>query len=203
MSATFDIDVLKQRLETLSAKQRIAFAASCCERLLPNYYAFAAMEKWGNAALLRKALDEVWGLLKGRIPSRDRVEQLIAECERVIPDTEDFCSASVSAALDAGVCIIETLHCCLDGDAEHAVTVASQARDTVHMYVQARDDVSYSDPEWEQRIFNDPLMIEELEKQEQDLKDIESTCELTAEFLDRLRESSSASGLRPPQRNVF
>lgn len=198
----FDIDKLRQRLEALAMKHRSAFGASCCERLLPNYYAFAAMEKWGNPALLRVALDEVWTFLKGGTVSREGIEQLISECSLVLPDTEEFSSAFVSAALDAGVCIVETLSCCLDGNLEHAVTVSSQARDTVHMYIQARDGISYSDPRWEEKIFNDPLMIEEIEKQERDLKDLESARELTGELLDRLRESSSTSGLQPLARGL-
>jgi hypothetical protein len=43
----FDEDKLCLQLGVLSERHRIAFAASCCERMLPNYDAFAAMERWG------------------------------------------------------------------------------------------------------------------------------------------------------------
>jgi hypothetical protein len=64
------------------------------------------------------------------------------------------------------------------------------------MFVQSRDEVSYSDPHWEEKIYKDPLVIEELEKQERDLNEIESEGELTAGFLNRLRESACVVGLK-------
>lgn len=42
----FDSEKLKRRLDADGAEKRIAFGASRCERLLPNYYAFSAIEKW-------------------------------------------------------------------------------------------------------------------------------------------------------------
>lgn len=81
--------------------------------------------------------------------------------------------------------------------------MASQARDTVHIYIQARDDLDYSDPEFEQKILADPLMIEELEKQQQDLKEVECARDLAPDSLDRLRKSSSALGLQPVARGLI
>lgn len=37
---TFEHAALAQGLTPLPRDHRVAFAASCCERLLPNYYAF-------------------------------------------------------------------------------------------------------------------------------------------------------------------
>ncbi|MBC6423541.1 MAG: DUF416 family protein [Hormoscilla sp. SP5CHS1] len=55
---------------------RLAFAAACCERLLPTYNAFCRRENWGNPALLRKALDEVWQVLQGKSVDAARISEL-------------------------------------------------------------------------------------------------------------------------------
>jgi uncharacterized protein len=49
------IELIKAEIEELPPLNRIAFAASCCERLLPNYYIFAREESEGNPDALRNA----------------------------------------------------------------------------------------------------------------------------------------------------
>jgi uncharacterized protein YjaG (DUF416 family) len=50
----------------------------------------------------------------------------------------------VSAALDAGTAVVETLQSLLDGDSKQIVDVASFCRDTVDMYIQERDHLDYN-----------------------------------------------------------
>ena len=61
----FDLETLKQELEKLPQLHRMAFAASICEKMLPNYYAFYRMENWGDPSVQRKVLDEIWQHLAG------------------------------------------------------------------------------------------------------------------------------------------
>ena len=62
----YKFDALEKELERLPPLYRIAFAASCCERLLPNYNAFSCMENLGDPSVLRNALNEVWQILQGK-----------------------------------------------------------------------------------------------------------------------------------------
>ena len=62
----FEFDTLEQQLENLPGLHRVAFAAACCERMLPNYSAFCRMYDLGNPSVLRNALDEVWEILQGK-----------------------------------------------------------------------------------------------------------------------------------------
>lgn len=59
----YEFDALEKELEGLPPLHRVAFAASCCERLLPNYNAFYFLENWGDPSVLRTALNEVWQIL--------------------------------------------------------------------------------------------------------------------------------------------
>jgi uncharacterized protein len=59
------IERISSRLATWEPRKRVLFAASCCERLMPCYETFVAMEKWGDPKVLRIALEEVWKFLQG------------------------------------------------------------------------------------------------------------------------------------------
>jgi hypothetical protein len=194
---SFDLNNLVKELDRLPKMHRVAFAASCCERLLPNYYAFSIMDQWGDFDLLRKALDEVWRWLKGDPLSLEHAVNLADKCYAVAPDTEDFSSLFTSSALDAANAIVETLWCCVDGDARRAAEVGSYAVDTIDMYIQVRDSLDPADPMFEEKIQADPLMLEELEKQAADLKALGAINSLTSDFLDSLRHSSESVGLQP------
>lgn len=194
---SFDLNHLVKELDRLPKMHRVAFAASCCERMLPNYRAFSAMEQWGDFNLLRKALDDVWRWLKGDPLSQEYVINLADKCYAVAPDADDFSSLFTSSALDAVGSIVETLWCCVDGDARRAADVGSNANDTIDMYIQVRDGLDPADPAIEEKIQADPLMIEELEKQAADIGALGAIDSLTSDFLDSLRHSSESIGLQP------
>jgi uncharacterized protein YjaG (DUF416 family) len=192
----FDITVLKQQLNGLSFSQNLAFSAACCERILPNYNAFSRTENWGNPGLLRAAVDEVWQILQGKPVDRVKINQLMKDCEDVIPDTEDFTSEYTSAALDASIAVYEILNACIDEDILHIVEVAKCARETVYMFVDERDNLeSYSAEQiLGKSIFTHPLMLREITQQEQDLQLIRNTNRLDESFLKMLRNSFDNNG---------
>jgi uncharacterized protein len=59
------MDELQPRveLEPLTVPARVSFAALCCERLLPAYAGFTHATGWGDAGVLRWALDRVWAAI--------------------------------------------------------------------------------------------------------------------------------------------
>jgi uncharacterized protein len=194
---TFDLGELTTKLIALPVKHRIVFVASCCERLLPNYRAFSLMENWGDVHILERSLDVVWQFLSGVEVKTGQIHKLKEQCEKVTPDTEDFSSLFTSAALDAASAVCETLTCCLNADAERVAGVGSLARDTIDMFIQVHDELDYSDQDFEAKILRHPLMIEELEKQRQDIESLSSVSELSPDFLERFRQSAKTAGLQP------
>ncbi|TXI12815.1 MAG: DUF416 family protein [Rhizobium sp.] len=171
---------LYEKLHGLSFLQRIAFSASCSERLFSNYIAFVNEANWGEPHVLRKALDTVWENLEtGTISPRD-LSGLIEECDEVIPDTEDFETPMVSYALDAGTAVVGTLQLWESGDLMRAVEIAGFARDTVYMAlsVQGLDDTEMERHPW---------MIRELAKQEADIRILANSQSHSIEVVLRLR----------------
>jgi uncharacterized protein YjaG (DUF416 family) len=192
---SFDPISLRRDLDQLSRLHRVAFAATCCERLLPNYAAFSREVHWGEPAMLRGAVDYIWDVLGGGPLDRAEVDRLIERCDIVIPDTENFDTSAVSAALDAGTAVTETLRSLLDGDTDRVVDIASVCRDTVDMYIQDRDQMNYNnDPSFEQKIAQDPLMTLELARQSAILSELMGAPALNSALLQRLREKSADGG---------
>jgi hypothetical protein len=191
----FNLIERERQLDGLSKHHRIAFAASCVERLLPNYTAFSRMEQWGDADLLHESLEKIWAYVQGGALSEMQFDELIEECEKIVPDTEDFSSRYTSAALDAANAVIETLSCCKDGSSHRAAEVASFARDTVDMFIQQREETNPVDADLEMNILEHPLMKREIKKQEDDLSELKNQTELTPDFVRRLRSSWSNMGL--------
>lgn len=202
----FDEGELAVRLGELPAGHRAAFAASCCERLLPNYAAFSRAEGWGRPEVLREALDEVWAVLGGRPASEGRVRSLARACAGLAPDTEDFRTLFVSAAGDAAAAVSYTLECCLDGDAGRAAMVGRLPVETLYQYLTRVNDpltgAHAADDEFEEQMLNAPLMSAELDKQERDLRLLRARDSLTPELLEELRTSSAGVGIRPFERGL-
>src|SRR5260370_14208344 len=195
---TFDawLNLLRKKLPDLGYAKNLAFAASCCERSLPNYEAFVKEERRGNPKALTEAVELVWRLIAIGNPAdfRSYLGSLLKAVEAGTPDTEYFKSPLTSAALDAANSVGEALDYALDRSIEHIVTIASLARDTVDVFIQRRDNLSYSDKSLEDKIAHDPLMIEELRKQQADIKTLESTQDLNPDFWAQFRQHATTEG---------
>ena len=136
----------------------------CCERMLPNFKRFIIETGFGDAAVLRRALDAIWMWIENGTPPV-ALKELKAACEQQAPNTENFSSPYTSAALDAANSVAIALDAIEDDDAEHVVEVASLARDTVDLYVQEQLNLDPSEAEFENKILSSPLMQRELTHQ--------------------------------------
>jgi uncharacterized protein len=186
----------RDKLFNLSPTHRIAFAASCAERLFPNYVAFSRDASWGNPQQLREALDAVWSHLLGNPLTPSAARKLIKQCEPFVPDTEEVRTDLVSDGLDAGVAILEALSSCIDDNPEHAVDASIAATDTVDRHIQIAEGLDYMVMDFEERkaieerIAKHPLMLREIKKQESDLQLLEHTPTINAALIDQLRNPS-------------
>jgi uncharacterized protein YjaG (DUF416 family) len=142
----------------------IAFMATCCERMVPNFCRFHAETGFGDPGVLQNALDHVWVWVKDGVLPENRAD-LISSCDRQTPDTEKFSSEFTSAALDAANALSITLEALDERASEKAEVVAELALDTVDGLVQAREQLDPADPSFENRIRSSGLMRAELSAQ--------------------------------------
>lgn len=123
-----------QRLRDLDTRQRQAFMAALCERLLPNYALYAENSLQGDVHGLRVTLDLVWEALsvRGARIDFERQAEKLAELE---PPADDD-SFGARRALEAVVALSALLDT-LRGDAEEAVFEVSLAsRGGVRAYIE-------------------------------------------------------------------
>jgi uncharacterized protein YjaG (DUF416 family) len=194
------------QLQSLPLKSRVAFAASCCERLVPNYLAFSRMESWGDYEFLRKSLDEVWAWLDGVSFTEQHFRELAETCTNLAPDTEEFSTLFVSAAGDAVAAVVYTLECCLDGDEKKAAIVRGLTTETIYMYLVRVNDPNVeahlSDPAFDEQMLHAPLMEAEKRKLQQDIDLLERNPTLNSTVLADLRNSSAKAGIQPLERGL-
>jgi uncharacterized protein YjaG (DUF416 family) len=149
---------------------------SICERLYPNYGLFVQHTGWGDAATLRAALDEAWQALEeGRMASDWRSS--LRQCETVTPDTENFVSSYVSAALDAAVSVQLLLEVLGDFDQSKVIDVAQLAFDTVSMYVELNETTDFPNSKGGNGTLKHPLVQAELRSQQTALEALENLCD--------------------------
>lgn len=197
-----NLEQFEKEIQGLIPLHRVAFAASACERLLPNYYVFAREENQGNSKALQVALDEVWDILAGKSVDREIIEQLVEECKQaMIPDEYVFNSEHNYEAHLAAVAIYNTLEACLfSSNIQAIMTVARCLRDTIYEFLDIQKQIK--DPNWIKKTFTEqrnelsyhPFVLREIAKQTQDLQRLKEVETLDREFLDWLRYSNNNDG---------
>ena len=190
----FEFDTLEKELEILPPFHQVAFAAACCERMLPNYNAFSRMYSWGNSSVPKNALDEVWQILEGKAVDPAKIEQLIEACgdEHIFPDDLDFGGQYCMEAQEALQSIIYTLSEFIKPNLNYIVKVAKSARTTVEAHIDTvfRPGENKSEDD----IASHPLAVREMAKEAEDLQRLKETESLDKDFLEWLRTSFDNDG---------
>lgn len=192
----FDRSELKKRLQTLPQWKQAAFALAACERLFPFYLKFSSATKWGDPAVLRRAIDLAWESMRSdcqfRAPS-----QAATKAEAQAPDTEDFSSEYTSAALDAALSVANLMRILEHFDLELVLEIAQASFDSAYLLASLSPTDSAVTPAIHQQILLDSRVQNELDAQDSDLEFLRT---LQGDFginSDRLRSQiGSAIGVK-------
>ncbi|MDB9514035.1 DUF416 family protein [Kamptonema animale CS-326] len=198
----YNLDVLEKELEKLPPLHRIAFAASICERMLPNYYAFAREEGEGNPSILRTSLDEVWQILQGKAVEVEIIKLLIRNCQEAIVPGDYVLESRYSAESHlAVVAISSTLKACLDSDnIEAIIKVVKVVGDTIFGFLDIEKEITEQDwlqKSWKvqvEEISKHPFTLREIAKEKEDIQRLKEVETLDREFLESLRTSFNNGG---------
>lgn len=198
---------LKSEFEKLSLEHRAAFAASCCERLIPMYQAFNKLENWGNYQKLREYLDFVWEFSIGSQQNLSNFEDYIEECEELIPDSEDFQGIYIEGAQNAAIAVYYAMQICIDKDVEAIVWISKYASEAIYSYLSfvtdPKLDVHEHDSVFDIWISESPLLKSEIEKQKSDMNLLKSTEIIDKTFIENLKKSSKFMGINPFVRGLI
>jgi uncharacterized protein len=184
---TFDEKLILKELNDISEFHRIAFAASCCERMLPSYKKFVEVENWGDYECFRIFLNQIWGHIIGNYLTGEYIINSMDMCFEIGPDSEYFESVYTSYAIDLGSAIYHTFKYCLTSDIKNLLAVANAAISTVDLFVQEKYNMDPNDHNLEFKICNDELMQTEIIKQIDDLKLLANNANLDEQFVELFR----------------
>lgn len=199
----FEYDTLEEELKQIPIPHQLAFAASICERLLPNYKAFCQnlVEPWGDPSVPREALDEVWRILAGKPLEPVLVSQLRDECGRddIFPDSLDFGDDSYEPQ-ETLMAIRATLAACIEPDLQLIIRVVEHARNTIDAYIPYKDEnfqltlEKDGKEKYYEAIANHPFALREIAKETEDLQRLKATQTLDRDVLEWLCTSSKNNG---------
>ncbi len=190
----FNSQALKDQLTKIECKRQLAFGAACCERLVPNYSAFQKDTGWGSIQPIREALNIVWSSLCGYCPNSKDIKQLLASCEAVAPNSDDFKSSYVSFAQDADFAVCGLLDYLLESNIEKISQAAIYATDSVDLYVQEIENMDPNDVKFEHNILTHRFMQRELQRQKDDLDFLRQVPELNTAVVELFQDSCSNGG---------
>jgi uncharacterized protein YjaG (DUF416 family) len=183
----FDEAALVRELARLSINLRVAFAASCAERLFPAYEDFCNLAGRGDRAALADALQQVWQHLLGDEMSVDQVRVALIRCEALIPgEAEEPWLDEQPYADDAASAIAYTLRAVKSGEPQESAWAARLAYEAADHHVIHRLDI-----ESESQVLAHPIVQSELSRQRRDLEELlearEESRGLFVRFRDRAR----------------
>lgn len=156
---------LNNTLSKISSKNRLVFGFWVSKRLFHNYVYFNNVSSFGDIDFLFDAFNSIEKYLKNNEFNKIDIKKAIVDIDKNTPNTEDFDTILASFALDACNALSECLNYILDNKISHIVDIGIFARDTVDMYIQEKEDMDYSDPEFELKIQNNELMVKEMTSQ--------------------------------------
>ncbi|MEM7557259.1 MAG: DUF416 family protein [Cyanobacteria bacterium P01_A01_bin.84] len=199
-----EIDLVVSEVKKNPLLHQIAFAASICERLLPNYLIFAKEMNWETYPILRKALDEVWMILKGDSIDSIRLNQLLNDCKKVIPHGHDNDSGYVVEAQYTASSIYHLIDMCLQQEPAALKMLVNVTYNTLYQYLdwqmEAAEDMAEEETndDWSKKtlkeqaqiIASHPFVAREMKKENEDLQLLKETPNLTPEFVRQFCNSA-------------
>ncbi len=196
----FELDALQKELQTLPDLHRLAFSASMCERMLPNYVAYHRSEDWDtktppNINSLRNMLDKIWDFIQGEKLTENEICTFIKNCDNLIQDGDSTMSEYYTEGTNTVDLICNTLRACLQPTVENIIKIVKTVELTFADFIISEEETL--DPNWWKRSFtqkkiyvsNHSLTIREREKQRDDLQLLKSKKILDKNFIQLLRHS--------------
>ena len=193
-------------LDPMPVRARVAFGASCAERLYPLFEAFSLDAKREGTTLLRDAIDELWNVA---LNGSKNVTTDAGDILQIGPRSHEHVSPFTFAAQYAVSCVIHAQQAISAGTSDEATWCSIVSRDCINDYLDwvasSRFD-SLGEPNSEASSpidwWESPLMRGEMQKQYHDLKLIFKAASIDLQLIRRLR-TEGALGIAPFQRHLI
>lgn len=187
---TFQESILKEELGSLPRQSRVAFAASCAQRLMNTYRAFA--ERSGQCwTKLEGALDYVWASILNQ-PNDKEAKRMLEEVMTLMPDEEEpGWTPLLTYASDAVSAVAYSLRCLISDDAQEAAWAARRVYEALDHLVTYQKDIAIGESNANRNVLCDPAIQAELLRQRRDMDELRAAGTLSPEVVASLRDRSS------------
>ena len=166
-------DLWKQ-LERMPNRLRVAFAAACAQRQVPNYVRFTKAAGQGSPDVLIGALGCLWDDLLGRKVTENELRRQLDACMSVLPDEEDFYDGLAYYAEDAVSAAAYAIRARLSSDVQQVIWAARRAYEALDEFVSTeKPDSEAVDQTEEERNLSHSLVQAELRRQRVDLAQLQ------------------------------
>jgi uncharacterized protein YjaG (DUF416 family) len=145
MDSTQFYERLSKQLTLLPKDRLINFAVNICERLLADYVDFYHEFNWSDPEILKKSIQYGRDSVSNAI-DEEKVNQLLADLDEVLPDIEEFTDPLGSYALNAGCAVFELLEYLINPEIDHLLNISSAITDTID-YKLSEQESDLSDDE--------------------------------------------------------
>lgn len=189
----FEEQSLRRELDRLPPSSRVAFAASCAQRLVGICHRFLAEAgRYDRASDCDRALEYVWTHILEPTPG-GAATQLLADVMALVPDQDAPRWTPLTAyGDDALSALAYCLSCLQSGDSQDAAWAARRVYEAVDCFVTGRDMVEPNDSEADTRVLGDTRIQAELERQAHDISELSRMgSSLSEKFLNDLRQRST------------
>jgi uncharacterized protein YjaG (DUF416 family) len=185
-----DEDALRRQLERLPRRLRVAFAAACAERQMPNYFRFSKATGRGTPECLVSALDDLWEDIEGRSVAERKLRTQLDLCLSLFPEEEqsDPCTLGYIAE-DAVATVAYAIRSKLESSIQDVIWASRRTCEALDAYVGAGPAPTIARGEAGRRWAN-PLLQAELRRQQADLTQLQ---EISA---GSLNEKTGIAGVR-------
>lgn len=181
-------------LKQLNDWQLATFCAAVSERLFPNYALFSQVAEFGDAQVLRTALDKVWDRLSNRCGAVN-FETQMEKVDAVIPEPDDFDMYGVYPALDTCVALITTLNQMVEASYQDARQISQLSLQGIETYLEVIADAELSDEDLVRFINTHPLIEIEQQFQDQLVEQLSRSAKVNIALLDSIRADANNDGV--------
>ena len=158
-------EAIKIISETDVWPRKAMFVVLITENMLPCYEFFYESESWGNPEILKEGVSLLYESVFVH-PDKLKEDALICQqrLELVSPDLDDF-AETASYGLDSCVAVDEALYFLITQSSSYLERVVNAVANTLDMFIQVKENMDSNDQNLQEKIDNDPFMINEINRQ--------------------------------------
>jgi len=171
---TFERKQVMDRIDPLPKRLRVAFAAACGERQLPNYVRTSGFNAIGTPNAVTRMLGELWDSAERNSFDMEKLRRDVDVCDQLIADYNNgtFAGIEFDVAEDAVASLAYALDTALSGGSQETMWAAECASNALYAYIIERFEVDINAPHARSFIYSFPIMQAELSRQQTDLAEL-------------------------------